>query len=86
MRQLSIITSIFEVMSLNSIIILFGLKNAPATFQQLINSVLTEIQGLKCLVYLDDIMIYGSNLREHNKRLIKVLKRLRESIMYPRYI
>jgi len=41
------------------------------------NSVLTGIQGLRCLVYLDDIVIYGSNLKEHNKRLIQVLDRLR---------
>jgi len=37
----------------------FGLKNAPATVQRLMNSVLTGMQGLKCLVYLDDIVIYG---------------------------
>jgi len=47
----------------------FGLKNAPATFQRLMNSVLTGIQGLKCLVYLDDIVIYGQNLKEYYKRL-----------------
>jgi len=60
----------------------FGLKNAPVTFQRLMNSgmndLLTGIQGLKCLVYLDDIVIYGSNLREHNRRLIEVFGRLRE--------
>jgi len=56
----------------------FGLKNAPATFQRLMNSVLTGIQGLRCLVYLDDIVIYGPNLREHNKRLIEVFGRLRK--------
>jgi len=42
------------------------------------NSVLTGIQGLKCLIYLDDIVIYGPNLKEHNKRLNQVLDRLRE--------
>jgi len=46
-------------------------------FQRLMNSV-TGIQGLKCFVYLDDIVIYGPNLKEHNKRLIQVLDRLRE--------
>ncbi|KMQ85846.1 enzymatic polyprotein endonuclease reverse [Lasius niger] len=57
----------------------FGLKNAPATFQRLMNSILTGMQGIKCLVYLDDIVIYGASLQEHNKRLIEVLRRLREN-------
>jgi len=56
----------------------FGLKNAPATFQRLMNFVLTGIQGLRCLVYLDDIVIYGPNLKEHNKRLVEVFSKLRE--------
>jgi len=45
----------------------FGLKNARATFQRLMNSVLTGIQELKCLVYLDDIVIYGPKLKEYKK-------------------
>jgi hypothetical protein len=57
----------------------FGLKNAPATFQRLMNSVLIGMQGLRCLVYLDDIVIYGSSLEDHNKRLTEVLQRLREA-------
>jgi len=47
-------------------------------FQRLMNLVLTGIQGLKCLVYFDDIVIYGPNLKQHNKRLIQVWNRLRE--------
>jgi len=35
-------------------------------------------QGIRCLVYLDEIMIYGLSLPEHNKRLTEVLQRLRE--------
>lgn len=57
----------------------FGLKNAPATFQRLMNTVLTGIHGLRCLVYLDDIVVYGSSLEDHNKRLKDVLQRLREN-------
>jgi len=57
----------------------FGLKNASATFQRLINSVLTGMQELKCLVYLDDIVIYGASIEDHNKRLEEVLQRLRKN-------
>jgi len=57
----------------------FDLKNAPATFQRLMNLVLTGIQGFRCLVYFDDIVIYGSSLEDHNKRLKEVLQRLRKT-------
>ena len=50
---------------------LFELKNASATFQRLMNSVLIELQGIKCLVYLDDIVVYGVGLQEHNARLVE---------------
>lgn len=55
-----------------------GLKGSPATFQRLLNCVLSGLQGLKCLVYLDDIVIFGSSLKQHNERLIDVFDRLRE--------
>ena len=55
---------------------LFGLKNAPA-FQRL-NSVLTGLQGVKCLIYLDDIVVYGVRLREHTARLVEIFTKLRQ--------
>jgi len=54
----------------------FGLKDAPATFQRLMSTVLSGMQGLKCLVYLDDIIVYGETLQIHNK-LREVFARLR---------
>ena len=57
----------------------FGLKGAPATFQRLMNSVLTGLQGIKCFVYIDDVVIYGNSLENHNSKLIEVLKRLRQN-------
>lgn len=39
--------------------------------------VLSGSQGIKCLVYLDDIIIYGKTLSDHNNKLIDVLTQLR---------
>lgn len=50
----------------------FGLKNAPAALQRFLNHILTGLQGIKCLVYLDDIIVYGKNLKDHNEKLVDV--------------
>lgn len=55
----------------------FGLKNAPSTFQRLMNSVLSGLQGLQCFVYLDDIVIYASSIEHHSIKLRHVFDRLR---------
>lgn len=57
----------------------FGLKNAPATFQRIMDSILRGIQNEKCLVYLDDIIIFSTSLQEHIQNLKSVFQRLRES-------
>lgn len=57
----------------------FGLKNAPACFQRIMNTVLRGLQGSKCFVYLDDIVLYGDTLDQHNERLIEVLSRLKKN-------
>ena len=46
----------------------FGLRNAPATFQRLIDLVLTGLQGMELFVYMDDIVIYATSLEEHEKK------------------
>ncbi|KAL4103608.1 hypothetical protein QTP88_018969 [Uroleucon formosanum] len=47
----------------------FGLSGAPSTFQRLMNSVLIGINGVKAFVYLDDIIIYATDLRDHESKL-----------------
>ena len=54
----------------------FGLKTAPATFQRMMNSVLSRLTGMHCFVYLDDIVIYAKCLADHNAKLREVLDRL----------
>ena len=44
----------------------FGLKDAPATFQRMMNTALRGLIGKYCLVYLDDIIIFGSTIQEPN--------------------
>lgn len=56
----------------------FGLKGGPATFQRLMNNVLIGLQGIKCFVYLDDVVVYGKNIHDHNAKLEEIFKRLEE--------
>lgn len=57
----------------------FGLKNAPATFQRVIDNVLRGLLNDKCLVYLDDIIVFSTSLQEHIQRLREVFERLRKA-------
>lgn len=57
----------------------FGLKNAPSTFQRVMDNILRELIGKICLVYLDDIIIFGTSLQEHISNLELVFEKLRES-------
>ena len=57
----------------------FGLVNAPATFQRLMEVVLARLARTTCVVYLDNILVFGRNLSEHNANLKTVFERLREA-------
>ena len=57
----------------------FGMSNAPATFQRLMDVVLSGLQWSTCLVCIDDLVIRGKTFGEHLQYLKEVLQRLRES-------
>ena len=57
----------------------FGLCNAPATFQRLMNSVLAGLPWNSCLVYLDDIIVTGRTFPNHLDNLSQVFQRIREA-------
>jgi len=56
----------------------YGLVNAPATFQAMMNKILREFPDPWVVVYLDDILICSENYKEHVKLVKKVLARLEE--------
>jgi len=60
----------------------FGLKNAPATFQRLINDTLREYLNDFAITYLDDILIYSNDLEMHCSHMHKVLEKLNERALY----
>lgn len=60
----------------------FGLKNAPATFQRLMDQVLTGLQGNELFVYLDDIVLYASSLEEHAAKFAKLAEKLRAANLH----
>jgi transposase InsO family protein len=51
----------------------FGLRNAPATFQRVVDIVLSGLTWKSCLVYLDDIIIYSQTMEDHLTHLHDVL-------------
>lgn len=57
----------------------FGLCNAGATFQRLMDVVMSGLHLDVCLVYLDDIIVFSKTVEEHLERLVRVLGRLRSA-------
>ena len=48
----------------------FGLANAPAIFSRILHRLLRECDGV--ISYFDDILVWGSNQKEHDKNLLKL--------------
>ena len=57
----------------------FGLKNAPATFQRMMDTALKGLIGKICFVYLDDIVVFGSTMEQHNQNIVILFERLRKT-------
>ena len=63
----------------------FGLTNAPAAFMDLMNGVFKEFLDQSVIVFIDDILVYSKNPKEHEVHLIEVLRTLREHALYAKF-
>ena len=57
----------------------FGLVNAPATFERLMETVLRGLQWEECLVYIDDIICFGTTVEMCLTRLEHIFDRLQNA-------
>ncbi|GFU60160.1 retrovirus-related Pol polyprotein from transposon 412 [Trichonephila clavipes] len=57
----------------------FGLCNAPATFERLMETMLKGLTFEACLIYLDDVIIGGRTFEEHLQNIRKVLSKLSDA-------
>ena len=60
----------------------FGLSNAPAVFQHMINDIFRDMLDNGLIVYLDDLLIYSKTMEEHQRILQEVLHRLRKARLF----
>ncbi|MDA3086465.1 RNase H-like domain-containing protein [Campylobacter sp. CS_ED1] len=57
----------------------FGMKNSPATFQRLINSILAGLDN--CKAYIDDVIIYTETFDDHLQTIRAFFDRLTEAML-----
>jgi hypothetical protein len=67
------------------LVISFGLTNAPAHFMYLMNSVFMPELDKFVVVFVDDILVYSKNKKEHAEHLCIILSRLREHQLYAKF-
>ncbi|GJQ90253.1 putative reverse transcriptase domain-containing protein [Tanacetum coccineum] len=63
----------------------FGLTNAPAVFMDLMNRVCKPYLDKFMIVFIDDILIYSKNKKEHEEHLRMILELLKKEELYAKF-
>ena len=56
------------------IVMPFGLKNTPQIFQRKIDNIFEDLNH-RCLVYIDDILIFSKTIEQHKDYVLAVTQR-----------
>ena len=67
------------------VVMSFRLTNSPAAFMDLMNSVLKQYLDLIIIVFIDDILIYSRNEKEHGSQLRIVLQTLKDHQLFAKF-
>ena len=62
----------------------FGLCNAPATFQRIMEYALSRLQCLTCLIHLNDVITFGRMFEETIAQLSEVLECFHKANLKPK--
>ncbi|KAF8757123.1 hypothetical protein RHS01_03682 [Rhizoctonia solani] len=65
-----------------SLVMTFGLTNAPAAFQHFMNELFKDLLDVCVIIYLDDILIYSKDDATHTQHVHEVLRRLMENQLF----
>ena len=57
----------------------FGLTGAPATFQNLMHKIFKDENWTQCIIYLDDILVFGNTGQQHNERLRNIFEKIKNA-------
>ncbi|MBW0585060.1 hypothetical protein O181_124775 [Austropuccinia psidii MF-1] len=60
----------------------FGITNAPASFQNLVNDIFQDLLDVYVVAYLDDIMVFSKSEEEHVTHVSTVVSRLRANNLF----
>ncbi|KAF8751798.1 hypothetical protein RHS01_08356 [Rhizoctonia solani] len=65
-----------------SLVMTFGLTNAPAAFQHFMNKLFKDLLDVCVIIYLNNILIYSKNEVDHTKHIHKVIQQLMENQLF----
>lgn len=57
----------------------FGLTGGSSSFQRFINNILIEELNVYCSAYMDDVIIFSKNRKDHIQHVRKVLTKLEQA-------